>query len=283
MTEVEGWRKFFLANEIQQPFKQAFREIYLVTAAELNTESYSNRFAAHILRQHQFLALCQQRGWRYSIMGNWDSHNTPTKNIPAFSMTAEYWVDGNWGNGMTNETGIYTYIFTDQVRFYDRERQLNMDEVPAIVFSELMRDVDLFVGVTSIGNDPNWQDGGNQQLNQYWHDYSFQALTQSSKIRKSTLEFLIPKLKIRDLCSFEGNYLVVKGTLKIYKIHIGSGNILMKPNDQYLCIVADRKANNEKIFLPFEGDTMLSMIISKAFLLAADDKITDRTIVSQIK
>ena len=37
---------------------------------------------------------------------------------------------------------------------------LPLAEIPALVFSELMRDVDLFVGVASVGNDPNWNDGG---------------------------------------------------------------------------------------------------------------------------
>jgi hypothetical protein len=32
-----------------QPFKPAFREVYLVTPAELETRLYSNRFAAHVL------------------------------------------------------------------------------------------------------------------------------------------------------------------------------------------------------------------------------------------
>jgi hypothetical protein len=36
------------------------------------------------------------------------------------------------------------------------------------------------------------------------------------------------------------------------------------------------------LVLPFEGDRMLSIILSKAFLLAADDKITDPAIVNQI-
>ena len=58
----------------------------------------------------------------------------------------------------------------------------------------------------------------------------------------------------------------------------------MEPNDQYLCIVQDRskKDTTSNLFLPFEGDTGLAVILSKAFLLAADDKITDRTILSQI-
>ena len=279
VNEIEKWRNFLYEKQIQQPFKQAFREIYLVTDAELQTESYSNRFAAHILRQHQFNALCHVRGWRYTLMGQWDSHNIPTRIIPEWDMKAEYWVDSDWGNeaeSMANQMGIFNYIFTDQ------ERQLNMNEVPSIVFSEIMRDVDLFVGVTSIGNDPNWVDGGNRRMDTYWHDYSFGDLTETAKMRKDALERLIPKLKIAGQCEFEGKYLVVKGTIRTYKIHIGSGNILMKPDDQYLCIVPDRRKGDGKLFLPFEGDNTLSIIISKAFLLVDDDKITDRTILSQI-
>jgi hypothetical protein len=34
--------------------------------------------------------------------------------------------------------------------------------------------------------------------------------------------------------------------------------------------------------LPFEGDPLLSVILSKAVLLAADDKITDATILAQL-
>ena len=36
------------------------------------------------------------------------------------------------------------------------------------------------------------------------------------------------------------------------------------------------------VFLPFEGDTLLSLIISKAFLLADDKKIKDPTIRRQL-
>ncbi len=77
--------------------------------------------------------------------------------------------------------------------------------------------------------------------------------------------------------------LVIRGTLRTYKIHLGSGNILMEPNDQYLCIVPDRsRAAGDNLLLPFEGDATLSIILSKAFLLAADNKISDPTIVRQI-
>jgi hypothetical protein len=284
IDEIVAWRNFIQKKEITQPFKQAYREIYLLTDAEITTDAYSNRFAAHVLRQHQFTALCKQRGWSYHLMGNWDSHNTPTVHIPEWNMMAQYYVDADW-QGVANEVGIFSYIATDQVRFYEKGELCHLIHVPKLVFSEIMRDVDLFVGVASIGNDPGWSDTGHEAYSTYWREYSFGDLSESAKIRSEVLQQLIPRLKIRNQCSFEGKYLIVKGKLRTYKIHMGSGNILMEPNDQYLCIVPDSRSRTEapKLFLPFEGDNLLSIIVSKALLLAEDDKIKDETITRQLK
>jgi hypothetical protein len=58
----------------------------------------------------------------------------------------------------------------------------------------------------------------------------------------------------------------------------------MEPNDRYLCIVPQQGGaqSGERLFLPFEGDTILAVILSKAFLLAEDKKITDPSITRQI-
>jgi len=191
------------------------------------------------LRQHQFAALCKIRNWQYKLKGQWANDSIPTITIPAWDMIAEFWVEIDW-EGEATEKGAFQLIFTDQVRFYKDDEQLEMDDVPAIVFSEIMRDVDLFVGVTSIGNDPGWQDN-NTEHNDYWRNYSFSELSASAKVRKTALEKLIPRLKIASKCHFEDRFLIVKGSRRTYKIHLGSGNILMEPNDQYLCIVPNRK------------------------------------------
>lgn len=149
-----------------------------------------------------------------------------------------------------------------------------------------MRDVDLFVGVASVGNDPTWNDGGpDGRFRDYWQGYAFGVLSATAQTRKAILETLVPRLRIAERCSFADKFLVVRGQLRSYKIHLGSGNILMTPNDQYLCIVPKQSmATGEgKVFLPFEGDALLSIILSKAFLLAADDRITDPRIVSQLR
>jgi len=303
--DVVAWRAWFARHEVQQPFKQAHREVYLLTDAERTTDIYSNRYAAHILKQHQFNALCAVRGWRNTLrLAVDDSYEPPTLLLPRWSLRAEYWVEGvgeDW-----NESGVYLYLATDQVRFYDIDAQQRtahaggggyeltgsqdeqarkLETIPPIVLSEVLRDVDLFVGVASLGNDPNWQDGGPDGLHRdYWTDYAFGKLSESAKTRRTVLQELVPRLKIADQCSLEERFLVVKGTRRTYRIHLGSGNILMAPNDQYLCIVPDsrQKSVGDRVFLPFEGDRTLSLVLSKAMLLAADDKIKDKTILSQL-
>ena len=311
---VMEWRQWLMDHEVRQPFKQAYREIYLLTDAEQNTGVYSNRYAAHILRQHQFNSLCAAKGWKNSLRLMVDDTYPPAmKILPQWGLRAEYWVEGigdQYGTD-TNETGTYLYLTTDQVRFYRLDavenrahaggggysaqrwlgignaEPLPLEEIPPLVFSEIMRDVDMFVGVASVGNDPTWLDGGGEARYQdYWHSYSFGELTESSKTRKQVLESLVPRLKIADRCSLIGKFLVVRGELRTYKIHLGSGNILMEPNDQYLCIVpsrGSREKGRDRLFIPFEGDQTLAIILSKAFLLAEDTKITDSSILRQIK
>ena len=106
-------------------------------------------------------------------------------------------------------------------------------EVPALVFTEAMRDVDLFVGVASIASDPTWTDRGtNRGFDRYWHDHSFGELPESAQTRRAALERLAPKTKIADRCEVTDRFLVVRGNVRTYKIHIGSANILMEPGRQ---------------------------------------------------
>lgn len=310
--QITAWRDWLVSQEVQQPFKQAHREVYILTDAERNTGNYSNRFAAHVLKQHQFNALCAARNWKNKLRLMVDDEFPPAHIVlPTRNLRAEFWIEGagdDYGTD-TNEAGTFLYLTTDQVRFYsanaatnyahaagggfssagmDRNdnHPLNLDQIPALVFSEVMRDVDLFVGVASVGNDPNWADGGPEgRYQNYWHSYSFGELNATAATRKAVLERLIPRLKIADRCTFSDRFLVVKGDIRTYRIHLGSGNIMMKPNDEYLCIVPKQATTKgtDGIFLPFEGDGTMSIILSKALLLADDTKIKDPTIISQIK
>jgi hypothetical protein len=293
--DVLAWRTFLERHETVQPFKQAHREVYLLTDAERATETYSNRFAAHILRQHQLHALCLERGWAHVLEGGFDNGAGPPElALPEWDMVAQFFVEGIHDNDAAySGAGICLYLTTDRVCFGrlrapNAYEPIRLADVPPVVFSEVMRDVDLFVGVCSVGNDPNWQATGGGRHTDYWQRYAFGELSETAGTRRAAIERLLPRLSaLAGRASVDGKFLVVRGTLRAYKIHLGSGNILMTPNDEYLCIVPNRgqpaEARTDGVFLPFEGDSTLALILSKAFLLAADDKITDPTITRQIK
>jgi len=288
------WRRWLDSHRETQPFKQAHREVYILTDAERATVDRSNRFASHIIRQHQFAALCQQRGWRFDLQGDWDSWNAPYLDLPQHGLQIAFYVDPLENQNAINQAYVYTYLGTEQVQFFplhdgvtDLTSPMPLEAVDPIVFSEVMRDVDLFVGVTSIGNDPEWREqGGEDEYSDYWEQFSFGELSQTAFTRKQTLEQILPQLEIAEKCRLEGRFLIVEGKLRTYKIHLGSSNILMSPNDCYLCIVQKRGSGTKRtdnLYLPFEGDNTLSLILSKAFLLARDDAIRDQTIVNQIR
>ncbi|MET7462469.1 DUF4132 domain-containing protein [Nonomuraea sp. NPDC005501] len=280
VEEVTAWREVVQGKELRQPFKQAFREVYLLTPAEEATEVYSNRFAGHVVSYHKLYALFRQRGWAADRLGPWDGGGSGE----ARRMLA----GGRWRASFSHEYAWHDhgYAATDQVRFHRLAdggwRLAPLAEVPPLVFSEAMRDVDLFVAVTSIAADPEWTDRGVDGLRDYWRTSSFGQLPPSAEVRRDALSRLISRTSIADRCTLTDRFLVVRGDLRTYKIHLGSGNILMEPDGAYLCIVP--RGTGDRVFLPFEEDGgMLSVILSKAFLLAADTAITDPTITRQIR
>jgi len=285
--DVRAWRRRLLEQQVVQPFKQAFRELYVLTPAEEQTRVYSNRFAGHVFGQVQARALMKGRGWSPVAVAWWDDgidNGVARRTFDAAGIRAEFYFDPIH-DLQPEATDLYPYCTSDQVRFVDvrGDESVELAQVPPLVLTEALRDVDLFVGVTSIGADPEWLDRGTERrFDTYWHTYGFGELSAAGEIRREVLEQLVPRLAIADRCWFEDRYLIVRGDLRTYRIHLGSGNILMAPNDQYLCIVAARDGQAQKLFLPFDDDPVLSLVLSKAFLLANDTAITDPTITAQI-
>ncbi|HTI02721.1 MAG TPA: DUF4132 domain-containing protein, partial [Acidisoma sp.] len=180
-------------------------------------------------------------------------------------------------------------------RVTDAERGLALavDTVPAVVFSEVMRHCDLFTAVASIASDPAWYDRGRtaehpsqwqRDATEYWERESLAALSEAAQTRRALLEAIVLRLAIAERCSFDERALIVRGRLHNYRIHIGSAAVAILPALRHLCIVpaSGRECESGPVYLPFAGDRTLSVILSKAVLLAADDKITDPIILRQL-
>lgn len=268
-----------MAIGLRQPYKQAFRELYLLTPAEEETRDHSRRFSNHLLRYGQAKALLTSRGWTGMTLGHWDGAGgsgwcTATKELPG-GLTAAWDFHLDEHSYERDGYGTASICVSGDLRFTSEGETVLLAEVPPLILSEALRDADLAVGVTSTGLDPNG-------TGDYWQSYSFGDLTESAQVRRDALTRLLPRLTIADRCTLDERFLRVRGDLRTYRIHLGSGNILMEPNDAYLCIVP--RGSGDQVFLPFEEDGgMLSIILSKAFLLAADTTVTDPSITRQIR
>ncbi|GIG70413.1 DUF4132 domain-containing protein [Phytomonospora endophytica] len=284
--EVAAWRDRFAEERLRQPFKQAYREIYLLTPAEESTHDHSNRFAAHVLRYGQARALLTSRGWSAPSLGYWDGgyEGAAVRVYRDEAGGAEFRASFDVTLIATEtDGGNPALCSTGRVHFTLDGVSVALRDIPALVLSEAFRDCDLAVGVTSIATDPTWADTGRDSDHwDYWSRASTADLGAAAQIRREALRRLLPRTKIADRVEIGDRFVRVRGNKRTFKVHIGSGNILMEPNDSYLCIVA-KPHGGKQLFLPFEeADGMLGVILSKVFLLAADDKITDPTITRQL-
>jgi hypothetical protein len=215
---------------IRQPFPQAFREFYQVNDDECQTKTYSNRFAGVLMRQHQFASLCRTRGWDYRLRGaNFDGSNVPTKKLPSWNIQVEFYVDllsdrddalRRSGLGEQSGAGINRFIGSDQVRFYRDRKEVPIAEVPAIVYSEIMRDVDLFTSVCAVGNDETWSDQGDRGIGVWSERFDVEELSALTSLRAEILARLLPLSPIADRCQIQKSFLEVRGQLGTYRISL---------------------------------------------------------------
>jgi hypothetical protein len=293
---VQRWRERIFASRIRQPFPQAFRECYQVTEDERETRLYSNRFAGTIMRQHQFASLCRERGWNYRLMGaHFDGFNVPTKELPAWKMHATFHVDllpdrddSLKDSALAEESsmGISLFLGSDQVRFYREQREIELDEVPAMVFSEVMRDVDLFTSVCSIGEDESWSDQGDRGQGTLSGKFDPAEAAALIALRADILGRVLPHTKIADRCALVKNWLEVRGQLGTYRIALwwGGAKRVTDPESPWLNIPAADLKNVQldlKV-VPIEVDHRTEMILRKAHVLADDWKINSPELVRQL-
>ncbi len=295
-VDVQRWRERIFASGIHQPFPQAFREYYEVTEADRETKFYSNRFAGIILKQHQFASLCRTRGWNFKLMAtHFDGFNVPTKELNAWNMHAEFYVDlppdrdaslKDSALGEESGTGINLFLSSDQVRFYRDRHEVAVDEVPSLVYSEVMRDVDLFTTVASIGRDESWSDQGDRSMGTLDGKFNPAEATALIALRAEILGRVIPLTKIAGRCTLRETYMDVKGQLGTYRIvlwHAGVARI-SDPPSSWLNIPQKelRTVELDLSDIPIEVDHRTELILRKALFLADDWKIQSPELIRQL-
>jgi hypothetical protein len=238
-----------------QPFKQVFRELYVLSAAETAEGDASRRYEGQQLNGKQALAIGGQRGWVMPQGAGWRK-TYHAENVSAWVDFLEGWFTPVEVDGLTLERVWFT-------RRNDG-KPLPLAEVPPRVFSETMRDLDLVVSVAHRGGiDP-------------------EASASTVEMRAALLRETARLLKLGNV-RVEGNHAFIDGKLGRYNLHLGSATVQKQPGGS-ICILPVHSQHRGRVFLPFaDPDPKTAEVISKAVLLAEDSKIKDPAILEQLR
>ncbi|GIE77065.1 hypothetical protein Aph02nite_30150 [Actinoplanes philippinensis] len=248
------WQEEVVRRRLRQPVKQAFRELYVVTPAERAAVDVSQRFAGQTVTGRVAAQLLAGRGWSTGHEYGDQQATRPAGDGLTAALSAG--LHGYWG---------VSDVLIGGLRFLRDGRPIPLADVPPIVFSETMRDLDLAVSVAGTGGEP-W--GSPAQ----------------AESRARVLAALITDLGLTRV-SIDGTAAVVRGSRATYRVHLTSGSIHVEPAG-YLCVVPAGfgATAHQRLFLPFaDDDRMTSVILSKVLLLSEDDRITDPSILQQLK
>lgn len=250
------WQERLFTEERLQPFKQVFRELYVLTAAEREDSPISHRYDGHQLQPRQALALFGRRGW---LTGR--ENGGASRVFHAHDLVARV----EFVNGFLTplEADLPTIEGVYFTRRGDHLAQ-PLESVPPVVFSEAMRDLDLVVSVAHAGRvDP-------------------EATASTTQMRAALIRETARLMKLTNI-SFAGNHLLIDGTLGEYSLHLGSGTMHRRPGGA-ICILPVGSQHRGRLFLPFaDDDPKTAEIVSKALLLARDQQIQDPAILEQLK
>jgi len=248
------WQAYMFEHKIQQPFKQVFRELYLINADEKGRKQ-SLRYAGHQVNPSQTVALLKTRGWQISY------ETGPRKVYYKENIVASLYAQADWFTPAEIEAPTIEGVY-----FYNRltGKDIVLDDIPAAIFSEVMRDMDLVVSIAHVGGvDP-------------------EASHSTVDMRSIIVEELAKLLKLSNV-ETKKQHVLIEGKLASYSLHLGSG-IVHQVGGSMIPIVAVPSQHRGRIFLPMvDDDPRTAEIMAKLLLLSEDTKIKDPAILAHIR
>jgi len=250
------WHKFqksLFDNQIKQPFKQVFRELYVKTEDELEALN-SRRYSGNQIQPKKAAACLKSRCWIADV------EDGLQKIYYKENIIARIYAIADWFSPADMECPAIEWV-----EFSNRKtgEAIKICEIPNIIFSEVMRDVDLAVSVAHVGGvDP-------------------ETSHSTVEMRRAVIEFNLPLFGLKNV-TFTDNHAHIKGSRADYTVHLGSGVIFVEGGTQ-IAVLPVHSQQRGKLFLPFiDEDPKTAEIMSKVVLFAEDKKIKDPYILKQI-
>ncbi len=243
-----AYQKFLFDKSIRQPFKQVFRELYVPTPEEIEA-TQSRRYAGNQIQPQKTVAVLKGRRWVA------DYEDGLQKIYYKENIIATIYAMADWFSPADIEAPTLEYVCFHNRKDY---KLMKISEIPPVIFSEVMRDVDLAVSV-----DP-------------------ETSHSTIEMRSVLVELTMPLFHFKNV-TIKGSFAHIEGKLGKYNIHLGSGVIHQEGGAQ-ITVLPVHSQNRGRLFLPFvDEDPKTAEILTKIIFFAEDDKIKDPSILNQIK
>jgi hypothetical protein len=276
--DVAAWRRYVVDRRLRQPFAQAFREVYRVDAAT-RVRTSSDRFAGHLLHYQTLFALLKERRWATNYLGPWDrGYDGEGRRDFEWVGVRAIFRFGQLDEGDVGQLPVRLCATKNVTFVRSRDahaKPLALGEVPAIVLSEALRDVDLFVSLSSIATakaDMSWDDPALAPLLPRRERHPDDATTRT---RRAVLEHVLPRLPVAERCRIDDAALLVRGDRAVYRIDIATGRVRAASAELVLAETALPPLESSALFLPVEEDAILHRVLRSALLLARDREMGD--------
>ncbi len=237
----------------RQPFKQVFRELYVKLPEELNLQ-HSLLFAGNQIQPAKTAACLKSRRWVA------DYENGLQKIYYKDNIIARIYALADWFSPSDVEAPTLEWVeFSDRKTF----QSIAIKDVPDVIYSEVMRDVDLAVSIAHAGGvDP-------------------ETSHSTIEMRRVIVAFNLPLFGLSNV-ELKDSHAIVQGKLGRYSIHLGSG-VIHQLGGHQINVLPVHSQSRGKLFLPFvDEDPKTAEIMSKIVLFARDEKIKDPYILDQI-
>ena len=249
-----AYQKMLFDKGIVQPFRQVFRELYVKTAEEAEM-THSLRYSGNQIQPAKTVACLKSRRWVADV------EDGLQKVYYKENIVARIYAMADWFTPADIEAPTLEWV-----EFTDRKTgsAIAIKNTPDVIFSEVMRDVDMAVSVAHAGGiDP-------------------ETSHSTVEMRAALIEFTLPLFRLTNV-TLKGSHAFINGKYGEYTLHLGSG-VIHKKGGAMINILPVHSQHRGKLFLPFaDEDPKTAEIITKVLFLAEDSKITDPTILEQIK
>jgi len=259
LNSLTEWQQRVIDDHISQPFKQVFREVYLLGNAD-GQATECGRFAGHGLVARRAFALLRSRGYsprggeavkdgeseRLAAHIRWAGDDEDAGRLLALAETAETVTSGPvWFEGSAG-------------------RAVALGEVSPILLSETLRDADLLVSRAAAG------------------DFGFTS-EETLRLRATLVRYLARTLGITTIyVADDAMHALVEGKRAMYRVHLASGSVLLEESRRHL--EAGRvfeKAVDEWLGEGMDAGT--ARVLGVIATLARDKRIRDPAFLAQLR